>query len=181
MAGTGVSVRISHRLLDRLDGKQPEHEKRNPEQSRQSERLSSDERAPSSAAQSGPTASMEGRRESNSASLNPSTTLPTPFSMATGIQEAPARAAPAPSQSRREGDLLVREQGEIERAKRLADELVDKSKHQPNEEPCQAERNRCLECYKANSSSPLRCKEAIDSFVRCARESALSLGSATSH
>lgn len=76
--------------------------------------------------------------------------------------------------------LQKREKEELEKVKQLARELQDKQFRAPSYTiPCQAEKDRCLQCYRESAKSPLGCTEAVRIYKECAQRAQQSFAQRT--
>lgn len=66
--------------------------------------------------------------------------------------------------------LQMQENSELEKVKQLAQELQDRQFRAPSYPiPCQAEKERCLQCYRGSPESPVECAEAVRMYKECSQ------------
>ena len=77
--------------------------------------------------------------------------------------------------SERIGDmLLAREDEELEKIQSLAEELIQREQNIPSGgNPCQAEADKCLQCYKEHSDNPVACSDVVNAYSKFAGEAAV--------
>lgn len=83
------------------------------------------------------------------------------------------KLASALQTSRRVGDVLIKiEDEEMLKVQQLADVMLHSEYAAPARPPfCQQEAAACLQCYEQNQSDPLKCRDAVAAYSRCATES----------
>lgn len=75
--------------------------------------------------------------------------------------------------SEKVGDLLLKvEAEEWSKVQQRAQELADAAYMAPNNPPpCQPEHNACLDCYQQNPTNALLCSDAVSAYSACTQES----------
>jgi hypothetical protein len=104
--------------------------------------------------------------------------IPPPPQKQVQPQQAPQ---PQPHQdthgSKREDDLLVQRQEEVQKAHSLAEDLLARESPRYAEQssrdiPCAQRRSECAKCFRDNQSNLLACKQHVHDLRECVRQQA---------
>eukprot|EP00898_Chlorokybus_atmophyticus_P000395 jgi/Chlat1/1356/Chrsp119S01788 len=164
--GSAFGVRISSRLLDRLNGNTARRSQQHHHEQQQRgvvDRVNHQDA-------SSPHQQRDGEARVGDGALHgglfaPPRLRPSQPAVKPEVQQALAHSA-------RVGDLLLkREEEELAKVDTFAKELHEKEYVAPmRPTPCEAERETCVKCYKEHPEDPLRCGAAVKAFSACARK-----------